>query len=258
MAWYQGATKKNIPPGPNDPPIKPRVVILHVADTEATSLHDYFNGPSGGVESHFYILRDGSVEQYRDTAYQADANVMANDFAISIETQGLADGTWTDAQLASIKALILWCHTTHGIPLVKCPKWDGSGVGYHILFMQQWAGGPRACPGPDRIQQFNSVLVPWMAAGGNGDDMSAADVKAVNDYTAALLLNGYTVAGQAKPSLLDVLVETQRRVSTQGAQVEALSAAVKALAEAKGADADAITKAVVDKIAAIDFGIKPQ
>jgi len=102
------------------------------------------------------------------------------------------------------------------------------------------------------------VLVPWMAAGGNGDDMSAADVKAVNDYTAALLLNGYTVAGQAKPSLLDVLVETQRRVSTQGAQVEALSAAVKALAEAKGADADAITKAVVDKIAAIDFGIKPQ
>jgi peptidoglycan hydrolase-like protein with peptidoglycan-binding domain len=31
--------------------------------------------------------------------------------------------------------------------------------------MQEWAGGPRACPGPDRIKQFNDVLVPWMAGG---------------------------------------------------------------------------------------------
>ena len=28
---------------------------------------------------HFYIRRDGTVEQYRDTAYQADANYQAND-----------------------------------------------------------------------------------------------------------------------------------------------------------------------------------
>lgn len=165
MALYPAAVKRLIQPGPNDPRITARVAILHVAATNATSLHDYFNGPSGGVESHFYILRDGTVEQYRDTAYQADANVMANDFAVSIETQGLAEGEWSPEQLASIKALLKWLNATHSIPLVKCPKWDGAGVGYHILFEAQWDQRGAACPGPDRIKQFDSVLVPWMASG---------------------------------------------------------------------------------------------
>lgn len=168
MALYPPAVKQLIPPPADgrDPKITARLVILHVAATNATSLHDYFNGPSGGVESHFYVLKDGTVQQYRDTAYQADANMAANDFAISIETQGLAAGTWTDAQLASIKALILWCHEVHGVPLVKCPTWDGSGVGYHTLFEKEWDGRNASCPGPDRIKQFDTVLVPWIAAGG--------------------------------------------------------------------------------------------
>ena len=178
MALYGPALKKLIPPGKTDPRITPRVVILHVAVNESPSLYDYFNGPSRGVESHFYVRRDGTVEQYRDTAWQADANMQANDFAISIETQGMAAGEWTPEQLAAIKALLTWCHTTHGIPLTVPTRWDGSGVGYHILFMQEWAGGPRSCPGPDRVKQFQNVLVPWMAAGprpiaAQEDDMPA-------------------------------------------------------------------------------------
>lgn len=170
MAIYPKAIQRLIPLDKKmDPPIKARVVILHVAATEATSLAPYFTSGSGGVESHFYVRYDGSVEQYRDTAYQADANVMANDFAISIESQGLADGTWTAAQLDTIKALLTWCHETHGIPLVVCPKWDGSGVGYHILFEDQWDQRHASCPGPNRIKQFTSVLVPWMAQGSEDD-----------------------------------------------------------------------------------------
>ena len=109
MAWYPQAVRKNIPPGPNDPPIKPRLAILHVAATEADSLYGWFNGPSGGIESHFYVKYDGSVEQYRDTAYQADANVMANDFAISIETQGpLPIRSWSSDSNASSSC----CHAS--------------------------------------------------------------------------------------------------------------------------------------------------
>lgn len=162
MALYPGAVLRLIPPGSNDPRITARVLIFHVAVSEAASLYDQFAGPSG-IESHFYVRRDGTIEQYRDTGWQADANCDANDFAISVETQGMAEGQWTDAQIASLKAITLWCHAVHGIPLRVCPTWDGSGVGYHILFMARWAGGPRACPGPDRIAQFNAVLVPWLA-----------------------------------------------------------------------------------------------
>ena len=166
MALYPAAVKRLIPHNPaQDPPITPRVAILHVDAGGATGadLARYFTLGSGGIESHFSIDYDGTVTQFRDTAYQADANMSANNFAVSIETQGKGDGTWTAQQLASIKALLTWLHTTHSIPLVKCPAWNGAGVGYHILFMQEWAGGPRSCPGPLRIQQFGSVLVPWMA-----------------------------------------------------------------------------------------------
>lgn len=163
MAIYPKAIVKLIPSAV-DGPIKPRLAILHVAVSEADSLYSYFRDRSGGIESHFYVRYDGTVEQYRDTLLQADANMSANDFAVSIETEGLGDGTWTDAQVQSIKDLLSWLHTEHAIPLVVPTKWDGSGVGYHILFMQQWAGGPRSCPGPNRIKQFNDVLVPWMKA----------------------------------------------------------------------------------------------
>lgn len=161
MAIYPKAIVKLIPSAV-DGPIKPRVAILHVAVSEASSLYSYFSLRSGGIESHFYVRYDGTVEQYRDTGLQADANMQANDFAVSIETEGMADGTWTDAQVQTIKDLLLWLHKTHDIPLVVPTKWNGSGVGYHILFMQEWAGGPRSCPGPNRIKQFNDVLVPWM------------------------------------------------------------------------------------------------
>ena len=164
MALYPKAIKKLIPPGPTDPVIRARVAILHIAVTEAESLYDYFRERSGGVESHFYIRRDGTVEQYRDTAFEADANWHANPFAISIETQGMGSGEWSKEQIAAIKELLLWINANHAVPLVVAPKWDGAGVGYHILFMSEWAGGPRACPGPDRIKQFNAVLVPWMKA----------------------------------------------------------------------------------------------
>ena len=166
MALYPKAVKRLIPHNEaQDPHILPRVAILHVDAGGATGadLARYFTSGSGGIESHFTIDYDGTVTQFRDTYWQADANMQANNFAISIETQGKADGSWTDAQLASIKALLLWLNTTHKIPLVKCPTWFGYGVGYHILFMQEWAGGPRSCPGPKRIRQFYDVLVPWMA-----------------------------------------------------------------------------------------------
>lgn len=165
MALYPAAVKRLIPHDPKmDPHILPRVAILHVDAGGATGadLAHYFTYGSGGIESHFSIDYDGTVTQFRDTYWQADANMSANNFAVSIETQGKADGTWTAQQLASIKALLLWLNHTHDIPLVKCPTWFGYGVGYHILFMQEWAGGPRACPGPLRIKQFNDDIVPWM------------------------------------------------------------------------------------------------
>lgn len=159
------AVDKNIPPGSNDPPIHGRIAILHVDAGNATSLYHYFSTESGGVEAHFFVRKDGVIEQYRSIYYQADANYHANDFAISIETQGYEDGEWNSAQIDGINRILGWLHTEIGLPLVKCTEWDGHGVGYHTQFGSPgaWTNVAKSCPGPDRIQQFYDVIVPGLA-----------------------------------------------------------------------------------------------
>lgn len=164
MAVCPFAVKKLIPPGSNDPAITPTVAVLHVDGGGALSLFTYFRDRSGGVESHFHITWWGRIEQYRDTGYEADANYLANPFAVSIETQGFGGGKWNYAQRRAIKRLLLWLHEVHGIPLRPCPAWDAPGVGYHTMWGApgKWTPVAKSCPGPQRILQFHEWLMPWM------------------------------------------------------------------------------------------------
>ena len=176
--FMPGAIVKNIPPGANDPGIKPVGGVLHVAVSEAESLYPYFNGPSGGVESHFYVRRDGKFEQYRSIYFEADANYKGNSFnrggetcgLISIETQGMGAGEWTDAQIATMKNIMLWANAEADVPLEVIKTWDGDGWGYHIMFGAPGPWTPAAgktCPGPDRIKQFKSdEITGWLNRGG--------------------------------------------------------------------------------------------
>jgi len=170
--FMPGALAKNIPPGVNDPAITPCGVVLHVAVSESDSLHDFFNGPSGGVESHFYVRRSGVIEQYRSIWFQADAQLDGNTFTldgksvgfVSVETQGMGAGEWTNEQLSSIKAIILWVRSQADFPLAPCPAWNKPGVGYHTMWgsPSHWTPSRKTCPGPDRIEQFHDVIEPWM------------------------------------------------------------------------------------------------
>lgn len=180
MAIYRKATRKLIRATPSDPAIIPIGVILHVDAGSADSLYDYFATRSGGIESHFHIKKTGEVEQYRSTEREADANYKANSFIgddgrrygyISVETQGLGAGEWNSEQLDAIKALLLWAHKKHDIPLRVCRNPKDPGVGYHTLFGAPGAWTPvaKSCPGPDRIKQFEDVLTPWMKRGGKDE-----------------------------------------------------------------------------------------
>jgi len=147
-------------------------VILHVDAGNATSLFNWFNGRSGGIESHVFIPKtpEYAKEQFRDTTREADANYLANRWEsdgkthgfISAETQGYGAGKWNEYQLDSIKDLILQTSKEHKFPLQvpKTPK--GFGVGYHTLF-EDWSNvRGKTCPGPERINQFHRTLKPWM------------------------------------------------------------------------------------------------
>lgn len=174
MALSNLATHKLIPPGSSDPRIVVVVgVILHVDAGNSESLYPYFNGPSGGVESHFFIKNDGSIEQYRDTNYEADANYRANSWVVngrrhgfvSVETQGYGPGKWGPAQLSAIKRLILELSEEHNFPIRVAPGPFSPGVGYHTMWgsPSDWTPVAKSCPGPARITQFENILTPWFA-----------------------------------------------------------------------------------------------
>ena len=161
MALCPFAIHKLIPPGVNDPRIDPDTLVLHVAVSTSDSLHDFFTH-DGGIESHFYIRSTGVIEQYRDTSFQADAQLGRGFDAISVETEGLGAGTWTRRQLGAITKLIHWAHGAHPkITLAPATSPAGPGIGYHAQF-DEWNPNHHLCPGALRISQFERVLVPWL------------------------------------------------------------------------------------------------
>lgn len=148
-------------------------MIVHVAVSEARTLVPIFRARNG-IESHFYVRRDGSFEQYRDTDREADANYKGNSFIrdgkrygyISIETQGMGPGEWTRDQLATLVYLILDLAAEHDFPVTKATAPFSGGVGYHSQFLGIWTPVAKSCPGYDRIKQFDNELLPALRENG--------------------------------------------------------------------------------------------
>jgi hypothetical protein len=205
MAWYPLATKLPIQPGSNDPPITVIGAILHVDAGNSGNLYNYFKNDSGGIESHFHIPKEGPIQQYRDTAYEADANLKANSFLlpngkrvgfVSIETQGLAKGEWNPHQLEQIKVLLKWLAETHNFPLKVCTSPTSPGVGYHVMWGAPgpWTPIAKDCPGADRVRQFHEVLTPWFKAGApagvvvdGGNKVTPEQMQELKDFIEARL-----------------------------------------------------------------------
>lgn len=172
MAKYPNAVWKPLPRNSEQPAIKPVGVVLHTAVSNGSSLYDFFNGRSNGVESHFYVKQDGSVEQYMDTGIRADCQLDGNSWTkngvrygfLSIETWdgGKPDTTpWNQKQLDSIVSIIAWASKTHGFPAVRANSAQGTGIGYHAQFTStsfpRW-NETHSCPAKLRTAQVPDII----------------------------------------------------------------------------------------------------
>ena len=164
------ATVKLLPEASTQPIISPRIAILHSAAGRG-SLYRFFRD-SSNLESHFWVAEDGRIEQYVDTNRRADANLHANGFAVSIETESSPSATerWAPAQAAAIVRLLDWICTEH--PNVKrrqCDSPTGSGIGWHIMFGTPgpWTPVAKSCPGPARVTQARDEIIPAVIAAGS-------------------------------------------------------------------------------------------
>jgi uncharacterized protein YihD (DUF1040 family) len=143
----------------------------------------------GAASSHFFVYKDGEVEQFVDTKWQAEADLDGNDATVSIETEGgypnnIANKEeWTDEQIASLVKLIVWLHNEHGfeLKLASSSKTDDTskGISWHRLGIdgnfpdlpsmlagrKQRGGGMhysnatgKACPGDAKIKQIPAIV----------------------------------------------------------------------------------------------------
>lgn len=172
---------------------------LHVAVSEAPSLHGYFNQP-GRPSSHFYVRKDGVVEQMVDTNWRAEADLEGNDATVSVETQGgLYDPQgepWTPEQVEALAHLFAWAVREHGIVsrLAEDSKIGASskGLSWHRLGIDgnfpaapnplagrlQRGGGMhystsrgKVCPGDAKILQVPEILARSQQINGGAVDV---------------------------------------------------------------------------------------
>jgi len=257
-------------------------VNLHVAVSEASSLWSFFNAP-GRASSHFYVRRDGTVEQYRDTAYRAEADLDGNDATISVETQGGLKNAdtepWTAAQVETLACIYAWAVTTHRVPehLATDAKVGPSshGLSWHRLGIDgnfptlpsplagrtQRGGGMhystargKRCPGDAKIRQIPDIYARALAMlHPEEDDMplSQNDLEGVREAAANgtyLLLTeaagGSTKRGRQSRDALVAILDPLVTARVADVLDEQTLAAELVKAGVAGADTAAIAKAV--------------
>lgn len=174
-------------------PITPRTLIYHSIVGSAQGAFNYFRDRSN-LESHFIVTSTGEVWQLIDTQRRADANYQANRWAISVETEDRGDPDtqpWTAQQLDALAWIAAEVNRLHGIPLVKVPRWDGAGIGYHSQY-REWSPVVKTCPGVVRVRQFHEVLLPRIVGGRTAQQQE--DGMASDEYEALRQQIGHGLA----------------------------------------------------------------
>lgn len=191
MAIYPGAKKRLIPKWNQVKMTRYRRMNLHVAVSESSSIYSIFARKNATVCSHFYVAKDGTVEQYIDTTYRSASDLHGNDSTISVETQGGVRNPegerWTAAQVEALMKLWRWARDTHDIKnqVAKNTQTNenSSGLSWHRLGVDgnfsgrkgilstSWKPGGilyskargKICPGDAKILQIPGI---WEAANG--------------------------------------------------------------------------------------------
>lgn len=137
--WFPGAKQRQIDSKVRSRNgVAPNALIHHIAAGNSLSLYSFFSSPTRGC-SHFYVLMDGSAEQYLPISSKSGSEKEGNARTISIETQGGAGATtdkpWTDAQAETLAKICAWVHEEWGIPLklMANSRTGTAGIGYHRL-----------------------------------------------------------------------------------------------------------------------------
>lgn len=166
--FYPGAVQRIISRNHGGRRALTEAVVLHVDAGGANTLFGWFSNPASSASSHFYVKYDGTIEQYLDADLIAWTQRAGNTRCIGIETQGVGSGSWTEAQLASLTALVGWLCDRYSLPKASMgnSRKGSRGIGIHRFGIdpwrvnggEVWGGRGKACPGDARVGQFPGLV----------------------------------------------------------------------------------------------------
>lgn len=131
-------------------------LVLHVQEGN-NSLAGWFDNPSSGASSTFWVSKNGTLEQYVDADICAWAQGSGNSTYQSVETEGYHDEPLTDTQIDTLAQLYTWGNQTYGWPDLLAETPGQVGFGWHGMGGDSW-GGHTACPGDLRKPQRTDIL----------------------------------------------------------------------------------------------------
>lgn len=155
------ASDHNIPPGPNDPRIMPRIIVVHTMAGFIEGAERRFK--ETGLEAHLGFALDGRVWQWRDTDWQADAQGAGNDYCISFEFEDAGNCIlpFSTQQKTNFYRACRELMPRYGIPARLVQLTSERGFGYHRQF-PEWNPNKHACPCDTRQDQLIHELIPGL------------------------------------------------------------------------------------------------
>jgi hypothetical protein len=154
MAWFDCATKRQISNNIGGNLSSQRGLVLHHQAGNG-SLYGFFNNPSAQVSAHFWVGKNGTIEQYVDTARVSWHGRDLNSNWVGVETEGCPGGKdedLTEAQIAALARLYAEGARRHGWPNQLASSNGGRGFGYHRMAVNT------ACPCDRRLNKRSEIL----------------------------------------------------------------------------------------------------
>lgn len=133
-----------------------RGLVLHVQVGDG-SCYGEFSVPANQASSHFWIGKDGTLEQYVDTDLMAWTEADGNASWLSVETEGVPTEALTAAQAATCARLYRALAGRYHFPFTTTDDPNGTGFGWHGMGGSAW-GGHFGCPGELRKAQRPAIL----------------------------------------------------------------------------------------------------
>lgn len=155
MPWFDCAVRRPISTntggslGPN------LGLILHHAVMNG-SLFNFFNNSANQVSAHFWVAKDGTIEQYVDTNVVAWHGRSLNSRYVGVETEGCVSPPYaepmTDAMVNGLARIYAEGARRHGWPKALSNADGVAGFGYHRMAVNT------ACPCDVRLAKRPDIL----------------------------------------------------------------------------------------------------